>query len=88
MRRSIALFLTFMLLFLASCKTNPEAKLHRAAYMGRVDEMRKLIDEGMEVNEVDTTAFIDASKPIYDEFSQSVDGAAELIKKAQDLAAQ
>ena len=50
--------------------------------------LQKLIDEGMEVNEVDTTAFIDASKPIYDEFSQSVDGAAELIKKAQDLAAQ
>ena len=51
-------------------------------------DLQKLIDEGMEVNEVDTTAFIDASKPIYDEFSQSVDGAAELIKKAQDLAAQ
>ena len=50
------------------------------------DLLQKLIDEGMEVNEVDTDAFVEASKPIYDEFAQSVDGAADLIGKAQELA--
>lgn len=50
------------------------------------DLLQKLTDEGMEVNEVDTPAFVEASKPIYDEFAAAVPGAAELIEKAQALA--
>lgn len=50
--------------------------------------LQKLIDAGMEVNEVDTAAFVAASQPIYDQFAQSVEGAAEMIAKAQSLAPQ
>lgn len=42
---------------------------------------------GVAVNNADNIAFIAASKPIYDEFSNSVKGGAELIKKVQSLAA-
>ena len=41
---------------------------------------------GVEVNEADKDAFIEASKPIYDEFASSVDGGAELISTVQSLA--
>ena len=41
---------------------------------------------GVAVNNADNEAFIKASKPIYDEFSSSVDGGAELVKKVQSLA--
>ena len=50
--------------------------------------LQALIDAGMEVNEVDNAAFVAASQPVYDLFSQSVDGGAELIEKARALAAQ
>ncbi|WP_299359792.1 TRAP transporter substrate-binding protein [uncultured Paracoccus sp.] len=50
--------------------------------------LQKLIDEGMQVNEVDTAAFIEASKPVYDLFAESVEGGAELIEKAQGLATE
>ncbi len=39
---------------------------------------------GVEINEADTQAFIDASKPIYDEFGSTVEGGADLIKRVQD----
>jgi len=38
---------------------------------------------GITVNTADKAAFIAASKPIYDEFSTSVDGGKELIEKVQ-----
>jgi len=41
---------------------------------------------GVEVNEADKAAFIEASKPVYDEFSSSVEGGAELIETVQSLA--
>ncbi len=43
---------------------------------------------GIEVNEADKQAFIEASKPVYDEFASSVDGGAELISRVQALSAQ
>ena len=42
---------------------------------------------GVAINNADNAAFIAASKPIYDEFSTSVDGGADLIKTVQSLAA-
>lgn len=42
---------------------------------------------GITVNTADKEAFIAASKPIYDEFSTSVDGGKELIEKVQAEAA-
>lgn len=50
------------------------------------DLLAKLEEEGMEINEVDTAAFIEASAPIYEAFSSEVDGAADMISKAQGLA--
>ena len=41
---------------------------------------------GVEVNNADNAAFIEASKPIYDEFASSVPGGADLIQKVQALA--
>ena len=41
---------------------------------------------GVAVNNADNAAFIKASKPIYDEFSSSVEGGKELIDKVQGLA--
>jgi len=41
---------------------------------------------GVEVNVADKAAFIEASKPVYEEFSSSVAGGADLISKVQALA--
>ena len=46
----------------------------------------KLKEAGMEVNEADKPAFIEASKPIYEEFAKEVSGGQELIDKALSLA--
>jgi len=47
--------------------------------------LKKLKDEGMQVNEVDKNAFIAASKPIYEEFGNAVAGAKPLIDRAVEL---
>lgn len=39
----------------------------------------KLKDAGMQVNEVDKAAFIEASKPVYEEFAKEVPGGQKLI---------
>ncbi len=36
-------------------------------------------DEGMEVNEVDFDAFVEASETIYSQFAEEVDGGQEMI---------
>lgn len=41
---------------------------------------------GITVNTADKAAFVAASKPIYDEFSATVKGGAELVKTVQSLA--
>jgi len=41
---------------------------------------------GVEINEADKDAFIEASKPVYEEFALTVDGGAELIEAVQALA--
>ncbi|MEW5422933.1 TRAP transporter substrate-binding protein [Amorphus sp. 3PC139-8] len=47
--------------------------------------VKKLADEGMEVNEVDKDAFIAASGTIYEEFETEVPDAAPLVQKALEL---
>ncbi|HLS20014.1 MAG TPA: TRAP transporter substrate-binding protein [Paracoccaceae bacterium] len=61
-------------------------EVYRIAAELDVDLLEKLKAEGLEVNEVDTPAFIEASKEIYTEFSDAVPGTAEMIEKAQELA--
>ena len=48
--------------------------------------LQNLKDGGITVNTADKDAFISASSPIYDEFSSSVAGGAELVKTVQGLA--
>jgi TRAP-type C4-dicarboxylate transport system substrate-binding protein len=43
-------------------------------------------DAGVEVNIADKNAFIEASKPIYEDFASSVDGGQELIDTVLGLA--
>ncbi|MGF1552115.1 MAG: TRAP transporter substrate-binding protein [Paracoccaceae bacterium] len=43
-------------------------------------------DAGVEVNEADKQAFVDASGPVYDELANSVEGGRELIDRVQGLA--
>ncbi len=44
--------------------------------------LEKLKQAGMQVNDVDQAAFVEASKPIYAEFSAEVPGAKEVIDRA------
>jgi tripartite ATP-independent transporter DctP family solute receptor len=46
---------------------------------------KKLKDAGMQINDADKNAFIQASKPIYDEFAKDVPGGKELIDKSLAL---
>jgi tripartite ATP-independent transporter DctP family solute receptor len=48
--------------------------------------LEQLTAEGMEVNDVDTEAFVAASQAVYEEFGAEVDGGADLIAAAQALA--
>lgn len=47
---------------------------------------QKLVDAGMEYNEADRNAFVEASKPIYEAFAAEVEGGQEMIDKAIGLA--
>jgi len=63
-----------------------QAFVYDLAAQLETDLLQKLKDGGITVNNADKDAFIAASKPIYDEFSTSLDGGAELVKAVQDLA--
>lgn len=47
---------------------------------------QKLVDAGMEYNEADRAAFVEASQPIYEAFAVEVDGGQDMIDKAISLA--
>jgi tripartite ATP-independent transporter DctP family solute receptor len=54
---------------------------------GLEDEVRdQLIADGMEFNEADRQAFVDASTPVYEQFADEVEGGRELIDQALALA--
>ncbi len=63
-----------------------QAYVYSTAAMLETDLLSKLKDGGVTVNNADKAAFVEASKPIYDEFSSSVDGGAALVKTVLDLA--
>lgn len=48
--------------------------------------VEKVRAAGVEINEADKAAFIEASAPIYETFASEVDGGGELVKRAQSLA--
>lgn len=60
-----------------------QAYVYDLAAKLETDLLGKLKAGGIAVNQADKDAFIAASKPIYEEFSSSVDGGADLIAKVQ-----
>jgi tripartite ATP-independent transporter DctP family solute receptor len=50
------------------------------------DLRQELIDAGMEFNEADRDAFVEASRPVYEQFAAEVEGGQELIDRALALA--
>jgi tripartite ATP-independent transporter DctP family solute receptor len=59
-----------------------QAFVYETAQKQESELLDKLKQSGIQVNEVDKTAFIEASKPIYDEFGEEVAGAKALIDRA------
>lgn len=63
-----------------------QAYVYEQAAALETDLLQKLKDGGIEVNEADKDAFIAASKPIYDEFSATVEGGGAMVTQALNLA--
>ena len=63
-----------------------QAYVYKTAAQLEVDLLAELKAGGMAVNTADKAAFIAASKPIYEEFGDSVSGGKALIDKALGLA--
>jgi tripartite ATP-independent transporter DctP family solute receptor len=62
-----------------------QAYVYEQAALDDADLQTKLKQGGMQVNDVDKDAFINASKPIYEEFGKEVPGAKEVIDRAVAL---
>ena len=71
---------------LEKCAAESQAFVYDHAAKLETELLDVIKGAGVAVNNADNAAFIAASKPIYDEFSTSVDGGAELIEKVQGLA--
>lgn len=63
-----------------------QAYVYEHAAKLEVELLEKLKAGGIEVNEANKDAFIEASAPIYDDFAKSVEGGAELIRQVRDAA--
>ena len=48
--------------------------------------LQELVNAGMEMNEADRAAFVEASKPVYEQFGSEVDGGQQLIDAVLKLA--
>ena len=70
---------------MAAAAESQDAVYEMAAQL-ETELLDNLKNGGITVNEADKAAFIEASKPIYEEFSTSVKGGAELISQVQALA--
>ncbi|WP_373100077.1 MULTISPECIES: TRAP transporter substrate-binding protein [Pasteurellaceae] len=67
----------------AAAKEAQSWAYHEAEQLDKQLEM-KLTESGMHLNVVDISAFIDASKPIYQEFTTEVPNGKFLLEKTQD----
>jgi len=63
-----------------------QAYVYETALAMEEDLLAKIKAAGVEVNEANKKAFVDASKPIYQEFSNSFDGAGAMVDGALALA--
>ena len=69
-----------------SCATSTQAFVYRKAAALETELLDVIKAAGVQVNTADNAAFIEGSKPVYDEFASSVEGGAELVKRVQSLA--
>jgi len=72
---------------LETCAASTQAFVYKRAAELEVELLKVIEDAGVEVIDPDKDAFIAASKPIYDEFAETVEGGRELIDTVQGLAA-
>ncbi|MEM7528033.1 MAG: TRAP transporter substrate-binding protein [Pseudomonadota bacterium] len=72
---------------LSKCGTETQEFVYETAAQLETDLLKVIKDAGVAVNEADKEAFIAASKPVYDEFANSVDGGDALVQQVQALAA-
>jgi tripartite ATP-independent transporter DctP family solute receptor len=71
---------------LESTAMETQGFVYKTAAQMEVDLLAELKAGGIQVNNADKQAFIDASKPIYEEFGSSVPAGKELINTALGLA--
>ncbi|MGB0087287.1 MAG: TRAP transporter substrate-binding protein [Rhodomicrobiaceae bacterium] len=71
---------------LVSCAEENSEWVYQDAAKLDDELLGKIKASSIKINQADKQAFIAASKPIYDEFSKTVEGGADLIKAVQDLA--
>ena len=69
-----------------ACGDSSQAAVYQKAADLEVELLDVIKAAGVEVNEADKAAFIEASRPIYEEFAASVDGGQDLIDTVQSLA--
>ena len=69
----------------SSCRSRSCRQVSSRARPGATRSTPPIV-AGIEINEVDKQAFVDASGPIYDEFGSKVAGAKEMIDQIQALA--
>ncbi len=71
---------------LETCGAETQDFVYEHAAKLEEELLQEIRDAGVQVNEADNAAFIEASAPIYEEFASSVDGGADLIERIQELA--
>ncbi|MFZ9722656.1 MAG: TRAP transporter substrate-binding protein [Burkholderiaceae bacterium] len=70
---------------LTEAAVETQAFVYKTAMQMEVELLDKIKAAGTKMNEVDSKAFVAASKAIYEEFGQDVKGGSDLISKAQAL---
>ncbi len=68
-----------------ACAVSTQDFVYKTAAGLDKDLVAKVAAAGMKVNEADKAAFIAASKPIYKEFADTVDGGQALVDQIQKL---
>ncbi len=61
-----------------------QAFVYDTAAQMETDLLEEIKAAGVEVNEADKQAFIEASEPIYEEFGNEVEGGQELVQRVRD----
>ena len=63
-----------------------QAFVYETAAQMETDLLEEIKDAGVEVNEADKQAFIEASQPIYEDFASTVEGGQELVTRVREAA--